>query len=101
GIRAVSPLARVPETALQITRADDLSRRIPTQGIVDDEVGKLITAFNDTMGRLDKLFATPRRFVAAIGPELRTPLTVIRGNLDLMRRASKYDEQSVHAIERE
>lgn len=101
GSRALSPLARVTETALQITRADDLSRRIPTQGIVDDEVGKLITAFNDTMGRLDKLFATQRRFVADIGHELRTPLTVIRGNLDLMHRLGRYDDQSLHSIELE
>ncbi|MEX2162284.1 MAG: ATP-binding protein [Anaerolineales bacterium] len=101
GKRALAPLSRVTETALQITRADDLSRRIPTEGIVDDEVGRLITAFNDTIGRLEKLFATQRRFVADIGHELRTPLTVIRGNLDLMRRASEFDELSVHSIELE
>lgn len=101
GSRALSPLATVTDTALQITRADDLSRRIPTRGIVDDEVGKLITAFNDTMGRLEKLFATQRRFVADIGHELRTPLTVIRGNIDLMRRVGIEDEQSLHSIELE
>src|SRR3990172_942907 len=101
GKRALTPLSRVTDTALQITRADDLSRRIPTEGIVDDEVGQLITAFNDTMGRLDKLFATQRRFVADIGHELRTPLTVIRGNLDLMHRMGRYDEQSLHSIELE
>ncbi len=101
GSRALSPLSRVTETALQITRADDLSRRIPTEGIVDDEVGKLIVAFNDTMGRLEKLFATQRRFLADIGHELRTPLTVIRGNLGLMRRTGKMDEQSLHTIELE
>lgn len=101
GRRALSPLATVTDTALQITRADDLSRRIPTQGIVDDEVGRLITAFNDTMGRLEKLFATQRRFVADIGHELRTPLTVIRGNVDLMRRVGIEDEQSLHSIELE
>ena len=101
GQRALMPLATVTDTALQITRADDLSRRIPTRGIVDDEVGKLITAFNDTMGRLEKLFATQRRFVADIGHELRTPLTVIRGNIDLMRRVGIEDEQSLHSIELE
>jgi signal transduction histidine kinase len=101
GRRALTPLATVTETALQITRADDLSRRIPTKGIVDDEVGKLITAFNDTMGRLEKLFATQRRFVADIGHELRTPLTVIRGNIDLMRRVGIEDQQSLHSIELE
>jgi signal transduction histidine kinase len=101
GRRALSPLASVTETALQITRADDLSRRIPTPSDPEDEVGKLITAFNDTMGRLEKLFSTQRRFVADIGHELRTPLTVIRGNLDLMRRMETVDEQSLHSIELE
>ena len=101
GSRALSPLATMTDTALQITRADDLSRRIPTRGIVDDEVGKLITSFNNTMGRLEKLFATQRRFVADIGHELRTPLTVIRGNIDLMRKVGIEDEQSLHSIELE
>lgn len=101
GRRALAPLATVTDTALQITRADDLSRRIPVQTGPEDEVGKLITAFNDTMGRLEKLFATQRRFVADIGHELRTPLTVIRGNVDLMRRVGIEDEQSLHSIELE
>lgn len=98
GSRALEPLSQMTETALQITRADDLSRRIPTDGIVDDEVGKLIVAFNDTLARLEKLFATQRRFLADIGHELRTPLTVIRGNLDLMRRIGEYDEQALHSM---
>jgi two-component system OmpR family sensor kinase len=101
GRRALAPLATVTETALQITRADDLSRRIPMQSGPEDEVGKLIIAFNDTMARLEKLFATQRRFVADIGHELRTPLTVIRGNVDLMRRMGAEDEQSLHSIELE
>jgi signal transduction histidine kinase len=101
GRRALAPLATVTDTALQITRADDLSRRIPGQPGPEDEVGRLILAFNDTMARLEKLFATQRRFVADIGHELRTPLTVIRGNLDLMRRVGVEDEQSLRSIELE
>ncbi|MGH2582855.1 MAG: ATP-binding protein [Anaerolineales bacterium] len=101
GRRALAPLATVTDTALQITRADDLSRRIPLQPGPEDEVGRLILAFNDTLARLEKLFATQRRFVADIGHELRTPLTVIRGNLDLMHRAGVEDEQSVRSIELE
>ncbi|UYN90501.1 MAG: HAMP domain-containing protein [Anaerolineales bacterium] len=101
GRRALAPLATVTDTALQITRADDLSRRIPPPSDPEDEVGRLITAFNDTLGRLEKLFLTQRRFVADIGHELRTPLTVVRGNLDLMRRMGKMDEESMHSIEQE
>jgi heavy metal sensor kinase len=99
--QALSPLEDVTETALQITRADDLSRRIPYTGPPNDEIGQLIHAFNQTLGRLENLFNTQRRFLADVGHELRTPLTVIKGNIDLMRRMKELDEESMESIESE
>jgi two-component system OmpR family sensor kinase len=99
--RALSPLEAVTNTALQITRADDLSRRIPYQGPTNDEVGQLINAFNQTLSRLEILFESQRRFLADVGHELRTPLTVIKGNVDLMRRMDCTDEESMQGIEEE
>lgn len=99
--RALAPLQAVTQTALQITRADDLSRRIRYQGPADDEVGQLILAFNQTLGRLENLFNTQRRFIADVGHELRTPLTVIKGNVDLMRRMGCSDDESLESIEDE
>ncbi len=99
--QALAPLGDVTEVALQITRADDLSRRIPYRGQLEDEVGQLITAFNQTLGRLESLFNTQRRFLADVGHELRTPLTVIRGNVDLMRRMDCLDVESMESIQNE
>ena len=99
--RSLAPLESVTQTALQITRADDLSRRIPYQGPTDDEIGQLIDAFNQTLGRLENLFHTQRRFVADVGHELRTPLTVIKGNITLMRKMGCSDEESLSSIEEE
>jgi heavy metal sensor kinase len=99
--RALSPLATVTRTASEITRADDLSRRIPEFGSNSDEVGQLIKAFNQTLERLEELFLSQRRFIADVGHELRTPLTVIKGNADLMRRVNKMDKQSLESIENE
>jgi two-component system, OmpR family, sensor kinase len=99
--RALTPLEDVTYTALQITRADDLSRRIPYKGPPNDEVGQLINAFNRTLGRLESLFNTQRRFMADVGHELRTPLTVIKGNVELMRRFGFADEESLAGIESE
>lgn len=99
--QALRPLDAVTQTALQITRADDLSRRIPYDGPPDDEIGQLITAFNQTLGRLENLFESQRRFLADVGHELRTPLTVIRGNVDLMRRMDCIDDESMGGIENE
>lgn len=95
---ALRPLGQVTETALQITRADDLSRRIPLTSPRTGEVGQLILAFNDTLERLENLFETQRRFLADVSHELRTPLTAIRGNVDLIRRMGEPDAESLEAI---
>jgi signal transduction histidine kinase len=98
---SLQPLETVTQTALQITRADDLSRRIPYNGPPTDEIGQLIAAFNQTLSRLENLFNTQRRFLTDVGHELRTPLTVIKGNVDLMRRMNCADLESMDSIENE
>lgn len=99
--QTLASLATATETALQITHADDLSRRIPYDGPVNDEIGQLIQAFNKTLSRLENLFNTQRRFQADVGHELRTPLTVIKGNVDLMRHMNQTDPESLDSIESE
>jgi signal transduction histidine kinase len=99
--QALHPLDNVTKTAMQITSADDLSRRIPYSGSPRDEVGQLVAAFNQTLSRLENLFYTQRRFLADVGHELRTPLTVIKGNLGLMRKIKEFDEESLASIEDE
>jgi two-component system OmpR family sensor kinase len=99
--RALSPLEIVTEAATQISRAEDLSRRIPYSGPKGDEVGQLIQAFNQTLNRLEQLFTSQRRFMADVSHELRTPLTVIKGNVGLMRHMSVVDNESLSSIEAE
>jgi len=100
---ALKPLVIAKDTAVQISNADDLSRRIPYKdmGVETDEIGELIKAFNQTLGRLEKLFSAQRRFMADVSHELRTPLTVINGNVGLMRRMRQCDEESLESIETE
>ena len=95
---ALKPIDQVTRTAVQITRADDLSRRIPLLAPPQSEVGQLILAFNETLERLEALFEAQRRFLADVSHELRTPLTTIRGNVDLMRRMNALDASSIEAI---
>lgn len=100
-LEALQSLDNVTKAALQITSADDLSRRIPYSGSPNDEVGQLVAAFNLTLSRLENLFTTQRRFLADVGHELRTPLTVIKGNVGLMRKLKDFDEESLVTIEDE
>lgn len=82
---ALRPIDQITQTALQISRAEDLSRRLPTLR-TQDELARLTDTFNEMLGRLEELFQQQQRLVADVSHELRTPLTTLRGNLDLLRR---------------
>ncbi len=94
--RALRPIENIADAASQIATGDDLSRRIPYDGPMD-ELGTLTVIFNATLGRLERLFTAQRRFVADVSHELRTPLTVIQGNVDILRRYGP-DPDSLEAI---
>ncbi|MDX1663559.1 MAG: ATP-binding protein [Candidatus Promineifilaceae bacterium] len=94
------PLEKIASLARQISRADDLSRRLPDTGR-KDELGDLTLALNQTLARLENLFRTQQRFLADVSHELRTPLTTIRGNVDLMRRMGGADPDSLDDIQAE
>lgn len=94
------PLENIAALARQISRADDLSRRLPDSGR-QDEIGDLTIALNQTLERLETLFRTQQRFLADVSHELRTPLTTIRGNVDLMRRMGVADDSFLDDIQAE
>jgi heavy metal sensor kinase len=98
--RALKPINTITRTALQISRADDLSRRVPVKD-PNDELGRMSIAFNETLERLDKQFMAQRRFLADVSHELRTPLTAIRGNVDLLQRMGSADPDSLRDIRSE
>jgi len=66
----------------------DLSQRLPVAG--DDEFSELATTFNGMLGRLESVFKQQervleqqRQFTADASHELKTPLTIIKGNTSL------------------
>jgi two-component system OmpR family sensor kinase len=75
------PLRQLADTALTITETG-LTQRIPVQGT--DEASQIAMAFNDMIGRLESAFTNQRRFLDEASHELRAPLTVIRGHLELL-----------------
>lgn len=79
--RALRPLRAVTETARTIQETD-LSRRIEVTG--SDEVAKLARTFNAMVERLERAFAYQQQFLRMVGHELRTPITIVRGHLEVM-----------------
>jgi two-component system OmpR family sensor kinase len=93
--RVLRPLRTLTEAAESI-RETDWSRRIPVEG--GDEIAVLGRTFNSMLDRLEATFATQRRFVDDAGHELRTPITVIRGNLELMGDGPEERQQTVDVV---
>jgi two-component system OmpR family sensor kinase len=79
--RVLAPLRDLRDTARSISESD-LTRRIDVRG--DDELAGLARTFNEMLDRLEGAFASQKEFVSDVGHELRTPITIIRGHLDLM-----------------
>lgn len=62
----------------------DLADRVPTPA-TDDEIGRLATTMNDMLGRLDHSQRAQRAFIADASHELRSPLAVLRANVEVTR----------------
>ncbi|HEY7707397.1 MAG TPA: ATP-binding protein [Gaiellaceae bacterium] len=75
------PVKTLTRTARSISESD-LSRRIHAEG--RDEIAELAITFNHMLDRLESAFSTQRRFVDDAGHELRTPITIVRGHLELL-----------------
>lgn len=74
--RMLRPIHNISVTAAQITKGDDLKKRIEI-GEGKDELHQLAGSFNDMLERLDKAFETERQFTSDASHELRTPTSVI------------------------
>lgn len=79
----LAPLAKLNQTAHDITHTSDLARRIPHEA--DDEVGRLADSFNEMLAALETSQLAQRNLVLDASHELRTPLTAIRTNIDVLR----------------
>jgi two-component system, OmpR family, sensor kinase len=79
--RLLQPLRQMRATAQEISHTD-LSRRLETTG--NDDITDLGNTFNAMLDRLEHSFAEQRRFLDDAGHELRTPITIVRGHLELL-----------------
>lgn len=96
--RLLRPVRLVTEAATTISETD-LSRRVPVDG--DDEISELARALNGMLDRLEHAFDSQRRFFDDAGHELRTPITIVRGNLELLPEDPEARARALHIVNAE
>jgi signal transduction histidine kinase len=97
------PLSQITATAQSIS-IHDLNQRINVSG-PEDELTKLSTTFNEMIDRLQKSFDRQNQFVSDASHELRTPISVIQGYINLLDRWGKEEktilQESITVIKNE
>lgn len=79
--RLLAPIQKISQEAHEIELAQ-LDRRLNPHG-VPGELLPLVESFNHALGRLERSYANQRRFLADTAHELKTPLALLRGQLEL------------------
>ncbi|HEY9843133.1 MAG TPA: ATP-binding protein [Candidatus Obscuribacterales bacterium] len=108
--RALSPMVQITNE-VQEMGGEELDRRVDLKSLAPDEIRQLAETFNGLLDRISEAFAQQEQFIADASHELRSPLTVIRGNAQLVRKRGRehpelFDEcldnvlEETHRLER-
>jgi signal transduction histidine kinase len=79
--RVLNPVRELRDAALSVSESE-MTRRIDVRG--NDELAELAQTFNLMLDRLELAFSSQRNFLRDVGHELQTPITIVRGHLELL-----------------
>jgi signal transduction histidine kinase len=93
--KVLAPARNLALTARTISESD-LTRRIAVEG--SGEMAELAKTFNAMMDRIQSAFTIQRNFINDAGHELRTPITIIQGHLDLIGAVSEDQQETIDLV---
>jgi signal transduction histidine kinase len=103
GYRMIGPIKNMTEITKTIT-VNNINTRLDIKG-TQDELKELSQTFNEMMDRIEEGYKTQQQFVSDASHELRTPIAVIKGYVNMLDRWGKNDravlEESITAIKNE
>ncbi len=101
--KTLQPINLLTKTAQKIS-SSDLGRRLEVKG-PEDELTNLARTFNSMLDRLEEAFHRQEQFVSDASHELRTPIAVVQGYINLLDRWGKDEkevrEEAIEAIKKE
>ncbi len=96
---ALAPIARFTRRTETLTGNLDLSRRLEVEG--RDELARLAESFNGTLDALERSVQAQRHLIADAGHELRTPISSLRANIQILGDAERLPPGDQEALRRD
>ncbi|MCU1508974.1 MAG: signal transduction histidine kinase [Glaciihabitans sp.] len=93
--RMLGPIRQLHLAASHIT-ANDRTQRIPVVG--RDDVSQLTETINDMLDRLDHAMTAQRQLLDDVRHELQTPITIVRGHLEMLNSRDSIEVESTRAV---
>ena len=96
---ALAPIARFTRSTEALSGSLDLSSRLEVNG--RDELARLADSFNATLDALERSVDAQRHLIADASHELRTPISSLRANIQLLGEAERLPEQEQAGLRRD
>lgn len=96
--RSLAPISRLTHVASAIAATGHYHKRVPAPRR-HDEIGQLATTINELIATVERTLGQQRQLLADTSHELRSPLTVVLANLNLLRRNLDQHERDLSVDE--